>query len=316
MAGARYARGGNAAGVDLYSDAAAFPRTLRGPATALTTAGLAAQGITEAAAWWRVNRGGVLRAHRGVYLAGVTAPDLLDRIRAALAVSPPDAVVGFQTAAALQGFGVVEDTRIHLVVAPGSNFPFRKGIRVHQSVLHKDAPVLWRGIACTAPARTAIDLARVLRRPQGLSILDCALHVQACDLQALRGEVSRHRGLAGIRRARALLDVADGRAQCAQETHLRLLLHDSGLTTFVPQWPVPGPRGRTRYVLDLADPQRRVAAEYDGGSHLGRARHRNDRVRHNWLDGAGWRMRYFTDSDLYRDPHSVIRILRAALSDR
>ena len=54
------------------------------------------------------------------------------------------------------------------------------------------------------------------------------------------------------------------------------------------------------YVVDLADRRLRVAAEYDGSSHLDRARLRSDRTRHNYLSTRHWRMRYFTDQDLYR----------------
>jgi very-short-patch-repair endonuclease len=71
-----------------------------------------------------------------------------------------------------------------------------------------------------------------------------------------------------------------------------------------------------RYYLDLADPRRRVAAEYDGSSHLDRARLRADRERHNYLDSAGWRMRYFTDRDIYRPPSYVVRVVEAALRGR
>jgi very-short-patch-repair endonuclease len=106
--------------------------------------------------------------------------------------------------------------------------------------------------------------------------------------------------------------MSDGRSQCAQESHLRLVVHDGGLLDFVPQVPVRDEYGRIRYFLDLADPHRRVGAEYDGSSHLDRNRLRLDRQRHNYLETNGWRMRYFTDRDIYTRPSEIIRILRAA----
>ncbi len=93
-------------------------------------------------------------------------------------------------------------------------------------------------------------------------------------------------------------------------------MHDAGLTGFIPQYAVEDEYGWPRYRLDLADPKRKVAAEYDGSSHLGRPSLRRDRDRHNWLDERGWRMRYFTDANLYRGPQGIIRSLQAALKGR
>jgi hypothetical protein len=41
---------------------------------------------------------------------------------------------------------------------------------------------------------------------------------------------------------------------------------------------------------------------------------RNDRERHNWLETRGWRMRSFTDRDLYRRPGLIVATMRAALA--
>ncbi len=303
-------------GVNLYRDALLFPGTLRGRNRVATLAQLNERGVSRHAAQWHTDHGRVTRAHRGAYLLGRTHPDLLDRIRAALHVSPPNAVVGFHTAAALLGFGVVTSEDVHIVVPQGGLLPLRRDIRVHQSVLPVGDPVLRLGIACTPAARTAVDLARTVHRPLALSILDAALANGACDKEALMREVIRHVGLSGVRQARDLIAFADPRSQCSQESHLRLVIHEGGLVDFEPQVPVYDENGRARYYLDLADPRRRVGAEYDGASHLSRDRLRQDRARHNWLESAGWRMRYFTDRDLYARPAEIVRILRAACTDR
>jgi len=303
------------AGLSLFRNAQAFPRMLQGQATVLTAEQLRDAGVSPTAASWRARHGALIRAHHGAYLLGVTQPDLLDRIHAALVVSPPDAVIGFHTAAALLGFGVIEHADVHIVVPSGCVLPQRFGIRAHQSVVPIPEPVTPLGIPCSPAARTAIDLARVLRRWLAVPVLDAALAAGACSADELATEVARHDGLPGVRRARRLIGLADDRSQCVQESQLRLVLHDAGLVGFEPQVPVPDDR-YPRYVLDLADRKYRVAAEYDGASHLDRARHRADRERHNWLDGRGWRMRYFTDDDLYRRPDRIVRTLRVALDGR
>jgi very-short-patch-repair endonuclease len=225
------------------------------------------------------------------------------------------AVVGFHTAAALHGFGVVDSDSIHVVVPIGGPFPQRPGIVVHQSGLAVAPTALVAGIPCTAPARTAIDLARALPRPRALAVLDACLYCGSCGLDELMAEVALHRGRRGFRQALALVPRADGRSQCAQESHLRLVVHDAGLVMFEPQVQVPDQYGEPLFVIDLADRRLRVAAEYDGSSHLDRRRLRHDRRRHNYLSSRHWRMRYFTDEELYRRPESIPAILRAALVD-
>jgi very-short-patch-repair endonuclease len=300
------------AAVSLYRDAKLFPETLSGHTLVARTADLARHGVTPEAASWRVSRGRMAKPYHGVYLFGTTPPDLLDRVRAAMEVSPPRAMVGYFTAAALQGFGVVPADRIHLVVPAGSPFSQRRGIACHQSVVPVTDPVVVLGVLCTPPARTAIDLARTLRRHEALAVYDAAIANGALDKDALTRESYLHSGLKGSRRAQELIQLADGRSQCAQESHLRLIVHDGGLLDFVPQVPVPDAYGRTRYYIDLGDPRRRVGAEYDGSSHLDRSRLRDDRQRHNDLETLGWRMRYFTDRDIYRRSCEIVRTLRAA----
>jgi very-short-patch-repair endonuclease len=301
--------------VDLYRDAQRFPLTLKGRGIIAVATDLTRAGFSSDALRWQAGHGRISRVVRGTYVLGQREPDLLDRIRAALAVCDPQCVVGFHTAAALLGFGVEEDASIHVVVPQGCPFPTHKGIRVHQSTVPV-APVVWQGIPCTPPARTAIDLARVLGRASAVAVLDAALASGGCGVDELFAEVTRHRGHKGIRRVRDLVGIADPRPHCRQESHLRLVLYDAGLCGFEPQVPVCDGYGFTRYYLDLADRHHRVAAEYDGSSHLGRESLRNDRERHNWLDQQGWRMRYFTDRDLYRRPEWIVRTIRAAISGR
>jgi very-short-patch-repair endonuclease len=300
--------------MDLYRHARDFPRTLQGAAVVVGPADLVRHGVSIEAARWRADHGGLVRAQQGIYLLGTREPDLLDRVHAALAVAPAGAVVGHHTAAALQGFGVVSTDDVHLVVHLGSCFPNRKGIRVHQTALPWGRAVASCGVPCTPAARTAVDLARTLPRPQGLSSLDAALFAEACTDDDLLAEVARHESLAGVRRARALVAMADPRPQCVQESHLRLHIYDAGLTDFQPQIAVCDEFGELRYRLDLGDPRRRVAAEYDGKSHLDRLP--EDRRRHNWLSDRGWEMRYFTKDDLYRWPRTIVPTLLQAMSGR
>ncbi len=299
----------------LYRQAREFPRTLAGGRRIATFRELTQQGVSRAAARWRAGHDEkIVSPYHGIYLIGTTPVDLLDRARAALAASPPHAVLGFQTAAALLGFGVYQSDDIHVVVAAGTAFPQRRGIQVHRSVVPPE-PVIVHGVACTAPARTAIDLARTLPRRDALAVLDAALSAQACTDEGLAEEVRLHKGLKGYRQLLRVVPLADGRSQCTQETHLRLILCDGGLTDFEPQVEVQDQYGDTLYRLDLAERRLRVAAEYDGSSNLDRGRMRGDRARHNYLSTRHWRIRYFTDRDIYGSRSTIVPTMRAALAD-
>jgi len=173
-------------------------------------------------------------------------------------------------------------------------------------VLPMPKPTEVLGVRCVPAARAAVDLARVVRRHDALPVLDAAVR-NACSGEDLSAEVLIHDGLRGVRQARELIAYADPLAQCRQESHLRLILRDAGLPMPRPQLMV-GP-----YVLDLGYGAERVGVEYDGSSHLDRQRLRADPTRHNWLEGHGWAMRYFTDHDLYRRPDQIALVVLAAL---
>jgi very-short-patch-repair endonuclease len=180
-------------------------------------------------------------------------------------------------------------------------------------VLPVPEPVEVMGFRCVPAARCAVDIARTVRRNDALPVLDAALPSGASNREDLVAELTRHDGLRGIRQARELVGFADERAQCRQESQLRLVLRDAGLPVPEPQVPVYDEYGWERFVVDLGYRKERVGVEYDGKSHLDRARLRADRRRHNWLESRGWAMRYSTDEDLYRRPDLVARTVRAAL---
>ncbi|WP_433118020.1 hypothetical protein [Micromonospora sp. CA-246542] len=226
---------------------------------------------------------------------------------------PDTAVVGYHTGAQLHGFGDLRSPDVHVIVPAGEPVPHIRGVVAHESVLPVGDPVLLDGVPCAPAARCAVDLARSVRRMDAMPLLDLCLRVGACQPDELLVEVARHERLRGICQARELVSRADPRAECRQESQLRLVLIDGGLPPPEPQLWVSDNNGIPLYRLDLGYRLYRVGIEYDGLSHLNRARLQSDRSRMNWLAANGWQMRYFTDLDLYRRPTHIIRTLSPLL---
>ncbi|MGY0005083.1 DUF559 domain-containing protein, partial [Micromonospora sp. I033] len=269
-----------------------------------------AAGVSRGVIRHRVEQGRLRRLSRGVY---GTQDDFGSHLRAIFRRLPPSALVGFQTGAQLHGFGAVSSAEVHVIVPAGCVVPRIRGVVAHEAALPVPGPVEIAGVPCAPAARCAVDLARVLRRMDAMPLLDLCLRSGACGPDELRAEAGRHGGLRGVCQARQLVVLADPRAECRQESQLRLLLVDGGLPAPEPQLWVADRYGAPRYRLDLGYRQRKIGIEYDGVSHLDRDRLRHDRSRMNWLAANGWRMRHFTDVDLYRRPRHVTSTIAALL---
>jgi hypothetical protein len=113
-----------------------------------------------------------------------------------------------------------------------------------------------------------------------------------------------------------LLTLVDGRAESPMETRLRLLLHDAGAPTPIPQYEVRDDDGRFIARVDLAYPQWRIALEYEGDHHRERAQFRRDIRRANALRQAGWLVLRFTADDVLRRPRDVVDQVAAAIRER
>jgi hypothetical protein len=249
-------------------------------------------------------------SHRRPGARRARAATLLDRLWAVRRLLPPGGAFSHQTAAALFGFGVLRSANVHLTVPTGSDLPDRRGITAHESALPGEVVEVC-GLPCLAPARTAVDLARTTSRPDALAALDAALRAGRCTPRSLAVEVTRHDGLRGVRQARDLVPLADARAGRPQESHLRLLLHEGRLPA--PALRIPVIEGPGVAPVALGYPTARVGIEYDDGPHRDPRRALAARCRHDRLTRLGWRMRYFTEDDLYRRPDALVQMVRATL---
>ncbi len=231
-----------------------------------------------------VNTGVLERMWQGIYCLGEATDEL--RLRGLdLSCGRPVAVC-LGTAAAMFGFDTEEPPVLHVLDPPGCALRSADGLVVHR---RDGAPLVMRdGRRVTAPAWTAVEVARSLRRPRALATLDAALRSRTCTLPDLWRAAIEQKGRRGIVAVRNLLPLADARSESPMESEARLAMLDGGLPVPELQYEIVDGNGELRR-LDFAWPDSRVAAEYDGVAwHSGAEAMRRDRRRHNALQDVGW----------------------------
>ena len=250
----------------------------------------------------QVAKGGLVRVWHGVYAR--TEPDLLRRLAALDLVTGHDTVASMGTAAALYGFDTENTTPVH-ILEPGIRTRSTKGLVVHQ---RKGAPLQWvASRRATAPAWTAVEVARQLRRPRALATLDAALRSRWCTVADLEQAVLDQRGRRGIAAVRGLLPFADARSESAMESEARLVMIDYGLPLPELQYTIHGTDGE-RWRVDFAWPEARVAAEYESIDwHAGRTAMLSDKTRFAGVQEVGWTLVPIVVDDVRRRPERLAR---------
>lgn len=249
----------------------------------------------------QVKNGGLFRVWYGVYAA--QEPNLLGRLAALDVFMGRHAVACLGTAAALHGFDTESTTGIH-VLDPGVRMRPTVGLMVHQragAALQRVA-----GRLATAPAWTAVEVARQLRRPRALATLDAALRSQRCTRNDIQRAVTEQRGRRGIVAVRELLPLADERAESAMESEARLVMIDRALPLPELQYEIRGRDGEL-WRVDFAWPQARVVAEYESVAwHAGRDEMLRDKRRLASLQELGWTIIPVVVDDVRREPDRLV----------
>ncbi|MGZ4572937.1 MAG: DUF559 domain-containing protein [Blastococcus sp.] len=263
-----------------------------------------------------LRRRDVVRLSRDTYLPAALAGDLRARIAAVLLTSPGFAVVSHQSAAALWGLQVPpqpDDRRVHLTVATGSAVRGRADRVIHRSPLYRGDVVRREAFVRTSPSRTWADLAGVLQPGALLAVTDQLLAL-GCSVNELDQQLARRPRGRGVARARAVLPVADARAESPMESVLRWLVHSSGLPAPELQYDVHTAGGRFIGRADLVWPARKVLVEFDGDLHRDRDVFVHDLRRQNQLMAEGWIILRFSSADVLGRPNEVVAQFRAALA--
>ncbi|UYK40765.1 hypothetical protein [Microbacterium terricola] len=202
--------------------------------------------------------GGVLGADRDAWTAGERRP-----------------VFCLFSAASLLGLPLyrVEPRRAHVLVSDADRRSAPDVFRHEGAIADADVTEV-DGIRCTSIDRTVFDMARLAAPEVALTCADAALgriggdprsYDEAAAAEWLSGMRERAgvRRVRGIRQARAIFELADGRSQLPLESVTKLQLWRLGFRRLGLQIPVVGPN-RGRYWMDIEIEEERIYYECDG----------------------------------------------------
>jgi hypothetical protein len=184
------------------------------------------------------------------------------------------------------GFDMEEPGDLHVLNPDGCRLRSADGLMVHR---RDGAPLVEvAGRPATAPAWTAVEVARSLARGRALATLDAALRSNRCVRPELWDAAMGQVGRRGIVAVRHLIPLADPRAESPMESEARLVMFDGGLPAPELQYEIIDGNGELRR-LDFAWPAAGVAAEYEGVAwHSGPDEMRRDRRKLAAVQDAGW----------------------------
>jgi very-short-patch-repair endonuclease len=226
----------------------------------------------------------------------------------------PKAVLSHRSAAVLWGIRRGDATRTEVTVP--RRLGGREGIRSHRVELSLDEITEVDGIPTTTVARTLLDLALLLDRPQLERAIEQAEALRLSDATPLATLVTRYPGRPGTAVLKRILG-----AEAPTAGMTRSELEDRFLR-FLADRRLPPPRtnvwlqiGADWIEVDCVWPDGRVVAELDSwGHHATRAAFRRDRARDRRLRVAGWQPIRITAWDLAEDPHRLELELRTLTS--
>jgi very-short-patch-repair endonuclease len=270
---------------------------------------LLALGLTPNEISKRITKGLLIPVFRGVYAVGHPRPEAIARAAAAVLSGGDDAILSYFSAAALWGMGTRWPT-IPEITVPARRRPTSIRVHVHPALESQDIR-RHRGLRVTSPARTLLDIAPRLTKPQlARAVNEARLNagLRLPHLAELLGRQSYHPGL---RLLRPYVDQPTGPTRSEFEDRFVAFARDHGL---------PTPRTNTRvdgYEVDALFPDERVIVELDGWDfHSNRRSFERDRDRDAALLAAGYVTVRITWERLTGAPEREAARLRAILKAR
>jgi Protein of unknown function (DUF559) len=250
------------------------------------------------------------KAQIGKYKDVIGGQHLLQAV-AALAVAGPDATISHQSAAQIYDVALVRRPGSHVTLTcpPARGRRGRAGIQVHTADLPADHLNPRHRFRITTAARTVVDLTRALDFRAGVAAADSALHKKLTTKDELWSVIAACPRRPGIKRAREVVEFADGLAESPLESIARVVFRDCGLPPPELQvWLEEDVR------VDFYWQKYRTIAEVDGAAKYDldpwRARAQLDRDR--LLRRDGFEIVHFTWAEITQNPALVAATIRGA----
>src|SRR4051794_22022616 len=272
----------------------------------VTRAQLIAVGVSPSSIDRRIERGLLIRQHRGVYRVGHTAPSTVATYMAAVLAAGEGAVLAGRAAGHLMKL-LKGSAPPAAVIAPTERRVEGRSVRRERNIAPGDTMV-WNGIPTTTIARTLVDLAAELNE----HALGRACHeatvlyrTQPEDVEAVLARRPNAKGATVLRRILR----GDTRVTLSKlERRFLEVLEENGL-----ELPDTNTRVGGRYV-DCRWPQRRLTVELDGYRyHSSRHAWEQDRKRERQARARGDDFRRYTYADVYEEPAAMMAELRSIL---
>jgi very-short-patch-repair endonuclease len=250
--------------------------------------------------WWLPARG----AASPIVIAGTTPQS--ERQRHALAAAAQTltretVAISGRSAAIVHGLPTVTIPPIAEVTAPPVPTTGRHGLSdVHRARTRGSDITEWYGVPVLTPERTLVDLGRH-DRFDAIMAADAALRELCVDPDLVRTALEQAVGWPGVRQARAVLALADPRAESPLESVLRLRLHEDGFPVPELQYRVVDTLHATIYYVDLLLPDQRLVLEADGRGKYADDALWEEKVRETRLRALGFRVERVIWSDVFRD---------------
>ena len=277
----------------------------------ITRAQLLELGLGADAIDHRLTVGRLRRVFRGVYFTGYgPLPDRARELAAVLAYGP-HAVASHRSAGALwQLIAPLPQAPIEITIPRGCG-EGQAGIRLHRvRELQPNEVRQLSVIPLTSPARTLLDLAAALPVRQLERALAEAHARRLVTHSHLLHLLNHHRGRAGTRALRALLDgSAPTLTRSEAEERFLALMRAAGL----PQPEVNVLLGN--HEIDFLWRRQRLIVEIDGFAfHSSRRAFERDRARDAELEVRGWRVVRFTWRQLTAERERAIATVAALIA--
>ena len=267
----------------------------------------------------RIRGEDVLHSFQGV-LSTEDSPDLVGRCHALAKKLPDYAFFCGPTAAKILGVPLplafdAEDV-VHVGVPSGHRTLVGRGIRGHTYDLVERRIHAPTGLVITSPTRLWCELAAILNPVDLVVAGDHLIQWRSplCDLAALRHAAQLNPAQRGRRALRWALPRLDERSESPQESRLRLILIDAGITGWTPNFPITTTDGYN-YRADFAFPERRLILEYQSYLHEGQAKFRADMTRLSRLQADEWEGLLINADDI-RNPRELAMRIRRVLARR